>query len=695
MAVMFTDIAGYSKLTQEDESLALNFVRRFQMAVQVHTRAFHGEVVHFYGDGSLTLHASVLDAIQCAKAIQETLRHDPVVPVRIGIHLGEVVRQGDSTYGNAVNIASRLHQLGPPRSILTSGTVANQLINHPDVELAYVGVESVKHIKKPIRVYALKGDGLVVPTWTAIHRRNPQRMRKSLLLPALLLAGIVLVAAIQIWSGYGRFNIPPSEERLVVLPFSNNTGDSTLAFIGHIASRHISRCLEESDNARVVSYDHLVRNEQLQHFNFFDLRAVIRGFGARNFIEGSYVIVQDTLLQFVSALRDGKTMEHIQHFPVVTTKLRKYTSGIEELGQRISGYWMSKEANPLSIPRQDAYKAFVEGQYHWQSDYARAADYLQRSIALDSNFLDAYYFLFDAYANQWLYHEASDVLDLINRRFSVEQFNGRQLLNHRFYEAQIACDNERAYKILHEMYEADPDEYFLNTQMAIAALHFVNEPRQCLAILERIPFDSLDLEINRHALGRVSLAVQASFALGQYEEAARYACYFPRDDWTTNHLELQARALAGVRDTAGIEVLLSRIEMAGKSRAHRIVLYGLSRDFRLLEEPDLAHYYRNRALAAYASHQSAIYGELLLDAGSVDQGMAHFTTLREAYGDHPLVLAGLARAHALREDFEQARSLIPLLAKQKPERFDFGQSEYDQARIYALLNAPDQALHKL
>ena len=90
-AIMFTNIDGYSSLMQQDESKAVELKERhFEVFKRVNEN-FHGKILPYFGPHSLSLFSSAVEAVQCAVEMQRSFREQPEVPVRIGIHLGDVI----------------------------------------------------------------------------------------------------------------------------------------------------------------------------------------------------------------------------------------------------------------------------------------------------------------------------------------------------------------------------------------------------------------------------------------------------------------------------------------------------------------------------------------------------------------------------------------------------------------------------
>ncbi len=125
VAVLFSDIKGYTAMVQENEDIALAHVNRHREVLEAHTDGNGGRIVTFYGDGALVIFESAVAAVSSAVQMQrDFIRHG--VPVRIGLHLGDVAFKNDSVFGDGVNIASRIQAEGYPGAVLISESKQNK-----------------------------------------------------------------------------------------------------------------------------------------------------------------------------------------------------------------------------------------------------------------------------------------------------------------------------------------------------------------------------------------------------------------------------------------------------------------------------------------------------------------------------------------------------------------------------------------
>ena len=181
--VLFADMVGYSRLMDEDEDAAIRTRQRMEGVLRQVIPAHGGEIIQFYGDGALVLFPNTLDAVRCAGHLQRQFREKPAIPMRIGIHTGEVSRDRYNIYGDPVNIASRIESFAVPGSVLFSDKVYNDLHNHPSIEVSLLGTFQLKNIREPVRLYALADHRLVVPSASELKGKGEEKRHSIAVLP--------------------------------------------------------------------------------------------------------------------------------------------------------------------------------------------------------------------------------------------------------------------------------------------------------------------------------------------------------------------------------------------------------------------------------------------------------------------------------------------------------------------------------
>ena len=127
--IMFTDIAGYTSLMEEDEQEALRLLSVNRQLQRPIIEKYDGRWLKELGDGVLASFMTVTDAVNAAIEIQKSCKETPELKLRMGIHLGEVIFENDDVFGSGVNIASRIQSLAPEGGILVSDSVRKNLTN--------------------------------------------------------------------------------------------------------------------------------------------------------------------------------------------------------------------------------------------------------------------------------------------------------------------------------------------------------------------------------------------------------------------------------------------------------------------------------------------------------------------------------------------------------------------------------------
>ena len=173
-AILFTDIVSYTAIMQHDEEQARVIIKRHNSVLEKIVAAHHGEVVNYYGDGSLCIFSSATESVRCAIEVQKELQIEPTVPLRVGLHVGEVFFEDGKALGDGVNIASRIQSLGQGNTILFSNEIHDKIKNNPKFKSMSLGRYEFKNVENPVEVFALANEGLVIPL-----RKNMQGKLKK------------------------------------------------------------------------------------------------------------------------------------------------------------------------------------------------------------------------------------------------------------------------------------------------------------------------------------------------------------------------------------------------------------------------------------------------------------------------------------------------------------------------------------
>ncbi len=218
-AILYADVAGYSRLTGEDEEGTHRRLRAYLDAITGAIEGHGGTVMHYAGDAVLADFPSVVDSLICALNIQRelTIRNEGLADTRklqfrIGINLGDVILDRHEIYGDGVNVAARLEALAEPGGICISGTVFDSMGTKLPVDYEYVGEQHVKNIDHAVRTYRARlKDGAVLPAPSL--RSGSWRQSKRLI--GAIAAGLLLAigAGVLIWWMVSPSTSEPTPER--------------------------------------------------------------------------------------------------------------------------------------------------------------------------------------------------------------------------------------------------------------------------------------------------------------------------------------------------------------------------------------------------------------------------------------------------------------------------------------------------
>ena len=235
-AILAADVVGYSALMERDEAGTFTKLKAghkglFEPEIARH----HGRVFKLMGDGLLAEFGSVVNAVECAVALQRGLaernasvpKNEQRIEVRIGIDLGEVIVDGEDRYGEGVNIAARLQQLAAPGGICVSGKVSKEVEKKLAFDFEPMGKQHLKNIAEAITVFRVNYNALAKPRsrWQLSQIMRTRSVATSALL--VLVLGLSGAYGLVQWSKPSDLPLP-AKPSIAVLPFDNLSSDERL-----------------------------------------------------------------------------------------------------------------------------------------------------------------------------------------------------------------------------------------------------------------------------------------------------------------------------------------------------------------------------------------------------------------------------------------------------------------------------------
>ncbi len=407
-AILFTDIVGFTEMMQHDEHKAVDIIKKYTTALDQTVHGYNGKINNYYGDGSLCTFSSATDAVQCALELQQLLRGSPPVPLRIGLHIGEVLFEDGKALGDGVNIASRIQSLGIANSVLLSAEMHDKIKNNPALSTVSLGTFEFKNVSRPHEVFALSAPGLAIPAkkqMTGKLKPRPSLKRNYILLGLL---GILMAISLWVWLKSKRTAPVSSEQAIAVLPFTDMSREQDQAFFSDGLTEDIITQLAKIKAFKVTSRTSVMRYKHQEK----SLKDIGVELGANYILEGS-VQVAGNMVRITAQLIQASTDEHLW--------AEKYDRPLQDIfaiqsdiATQIAGALKAnlspdehKQLNKQYTENTEAYQLYLQGRYYWNQrgdeSIRKGAEYFRQAIALDSNYALAYAGLGDTYLMYGVY----------------------------------------------------------------------------------------------------------------------------------------------------------------------------------------------------------------------------------------------------------------------------------------------------
>jgi adenylate cyclase len=441
-AILCTDVYGYSRLMSDDEEATFRTLASHRKIIDALIEQHHGRFVNSAGDSVLAEFASVVNAVQCAVEIQNTLRAenaevppDRRMQFRIGVNLGDVMVEGEQIYGDGVNVAARLESLAEPGGICISGKVHDETKGKLPLSYVDLGVHRVKNIAEPVHVWRVPLDGAApVRRSLRIARSYWRGGVLSLAGLAIILATIVLVQHVSLKPPRTSASIPPpakpalalpDKPSIAVMPFINMSGDREQEYFSDGITDDLITDLSRLPGLFVIARDSTFTYKG----KAAKLQDVGRELGVKYVMEGSVRKAADQL-RITVQLADATTGDELWA-ERYDRPLRDVFALQDEIVRRIVttlNLQIALSQQGFVIPRRtenlEAYDDLLRGvgyDISWtKSGILKARQLFERAIALDPNYADAYASLGDNYFSGYVLALNAEP-DALDRALHLEQ----------------------------------------------------------------------------------------------------------------------------------------------------------------------------------------------------------------------------------------------------------------------------------
>jgi adenylate cyclase len=408
-AILTADVVGYSRLMRENEAGTLAQLKDYRTEViNPGLARYGGRIVKVMGDGVLVEFSSAVNAVQSALDVQTALaKRNEGVPaayrmtLRVGVHLGEVIVEGDDIYGDGVNVAARLEGMSEAGGICVSDDVYRQVRGKIDAEFDDLGLQQVKNIVEPVRTFRVRSE-----------------LKSRAAIP-----------------GAGLRLMPPEKPSLAVLPFVNISGDVEQEYFADGMTEDIITSLSKLSQLMVIA-----RNSSFTYKNrAVKVQQVGQELGVTYVIEGS-VRKAANRVRITAQLIDCATGGHVW-----ADRYDRDLTDIFAVQDRVTAEIVSAMAVTLTSDEQqrlvrqgtdnfEAYDCLLRAREQWwrltREGTTNAEVMLERAIALDPGFSTPYawlsYVRVQEHINGWRKESERPLgqcCDLANKAVALDEAN--------------------------------------------------------------------------------------------------------------------------------------------------------------------------------------------------------------------------------------------------------------------------------
>jgi adenylate cyclase len=500
-AIMAADVVGYSRLMEANEERTLVSLRQLRREFFDPTVARHrGRIFKTIGDGFLVEFGSVIDAARCALDVQsgmpmrnEGVPEDRHIKFRIGLHVGDMIIEGDDVYGDGVNIAARLEGLASPGGIACSAAVQNHIGNKLEIAFIDEGEKAVKNIAQPLHVYSISlarnGDGHGAPM-AAASKPHPRAAKPS----------------------------------VAILPFANMSSDAEQEFFSDGITEDLITDLSKVSGLEVLSRNTVFTLKGKAQ----NLQQAARQLGVEYLVEGS-VRKAGNKVRITAQLIQGANDRHIwaERYDRDLTDIFAVQDEITKtIVEQLRVKLLPEERAAIEdAPTQnvEAYTAFLKGKQIFRigtrSSLVRARQMYIRALELDPSYALAYIGLANCASYLKSFHGADitieEILATVDKALELSP---RLAEAHAARGIAFAVDDRRAETVaaFEKALELDPNNWE-------ALYHFgryyfgIGDFEKVIGLFTRA------MEVQPEDCESVTFLSQTFEALGRSAEAVRYA----------------------------------------------------------------------------------------------------------------------------------------------------------------------------
>ena len=406
-AIMFTDMVGYTALMQKDEIKARELIQRHRDLMKPHITKHGGKVLQFVGDGTFCTFDSAIEAVNAALEIQHVFKTEDEMALRIGIHVGDVVIEGEEVYGDGVNVASRIEPLAEPGGICVTDKVYDNLKNQQGMKITPLGEKELKNVEESLKVYSIEA---AIPDELENHadskfteqKKASESTTNKLIIVA---AGVIFLIILFAW----LFPVFESSERaleasgeirsIAILPLDNLSNDPDQEYFSDGMTEALIANIAKIRSLKVISRTSVMRYKGTDK----SLPEIERELKVDAILEGSVMHAEGEVRVTVQLIR-AATDEHLwanSYTDKLENILSLQSKIARAVAEEIKLTLSPEEEMNIGGDRKvnpEAYKLYLRAQKTnpWVQSFKEeevAIKLLREAVAIDANFTDAWLLL--------------------------------------------------------------------------------------------------------------------------------------------------------------------------------------------------------------------------------------------------------------------------------------------------------------
>ena len=407
-AIMFTDMVGYTALMQKDESKARELIQRHRELMKPHVEKHGGEILQFVGDGTFCTFDSAIEAVNAALEIQYVFKLETEMSLRIGIHVGDVVVEGDEVYGDGVNVASRIEPLAEPGGICVTDKVYDNLKNQQGMKITSLGEKELKNVEESLKIYSIEASIVedsgktaeTTPLGSSVDESKGESKtgKKKIIYMAVAALAIIFLSAwlLPIFEPSERQLEASGEIRsIAILPLDNLSNDPDQEYFSDGMTEALIADIAKIRSLKVISRTSVMRYKGTDK----SLPVIAKELNVDAILEGSVLHAEGEVRITVQLIR-ASTDEHLWA-ESYTNKLENIMSLQSKIARAVAKeikLTLSPEdelrlsSNKKIIP--EAHEAYLRGKHFWNKrtfdDILKALEFYKSAVEVDPTYALAY-----------------------------------------------------------------------------------------------------------------------------------------------------------------------------------------------------------------------------------------------------------------------------------------------------------------